>query len=338
MSPVRFLMVNGYRHKDLKGWATLLFAAVSLLIIYPLLSTVVWSVTLAIATFPLFRTIRRWTGMPNAAAAGAVLIVAGVLVVPVVLISVEIGKETAENAAYISSGIRTLAERIAPVIPPAVLPQVENAADTLIGKLPALVEWVFGSGLSLIVRLPLCVILLFFCYRDGVRLAGALRLMLPLEPRYTQALFETCRAATEAIYYGRLATAVVQGVLGGVMFWILGVPGPLLWGAVMTMTSVLPVVGSAIIWVPVSAVLIAQGQWVSGLVLLAWGALVIGSVDNLLFPVLIGSRLQMHTAVLLIGIVGAVAIFGPVGIVLGPIILALTARMLELQAPGQAQE
>jgi predicted PurR-regulated permease PerM len=328
----------GDSRRDLTGWVTLILLATSALVFYPLFSTVLWAVSLAIATFPLYRRANRWTGHPNIAAAVTVVIVSAALAVPLAYVSVQISNEAADNAAYIASGIRSLSERTLPLIPTSVRPHIQTAVEPLIGGFTAFVQGLFGSGVSVVIKLPLLVILLFFCYRDGADLAGRIRTLLPMPDEKAGELLRAVRDATEAIYYGRLATAVVQGLLGALMVWILGVPGPLLWGAVMVVTSVLPIVGSAIVWLPISAVLMAQGQWVSGLVLLGWGALVISSVDNLLFPVLIGSRLQMHPAVLLIAIVGGVGFFGPVGVILGPLLIAVTAKLLEIRRRGPEQE
>jgi predicted PurR-regulated permease PerM len=122
----------------------------------------------------------------------------------------------------------------------------------------------------------------------------------------------------------------VQGALGGLIFWRLGRPAPLLWGVVMALVAVLPIFGAALVWVPAAAYLLIEGHWEKALVLAAWGAIVIGLIDNLLYPVLMKNRLSMHTVPVFIAAVGGLFAFGATGIVLGPLILAVALALLDV--------
>jgi predicted PurR-regulated permease PerM len=129
---------------------------------------------------------------------------------------------------------------------------------------------------------------------------------------------------------GTLAVSAVQGLLGGLMFWILGLPAPLLWGVIMALLAIVPVLGPFVIWIPAALYLVIQGSMWKALILVVWGVLVVGTSDNLLRPVFVGQRLKIHTLSVFVSVVGGVIAFGASGIVLGPVILAITTELLEV--------
>jgi predicted PurR-regulated permease PerM len=133
-----------------------------------------------------------------------------------------------------------------------------------------------------------------------------------------------------ATIYGMLFCALIQGPLGGLMFWILGLPAPVFWGLVMAVLAVVPYLGSFLIWAPAAVYLVMEGNWVKGLVLVVWGLVIVGLSDNLIYPILVGKRMRLHTLPVLIAIVGGMIVFGAAGVILGPVILAVTDALLEI--------
>ena len=133
-----------------------------------------------------------------------------------------------------------------------------------------------------------------------------------------------------ATLYGTLGVSLAQGVLGGLMFWLLGLPAPLLWGVVMFLLSLVPVLGAPVVWVPAALFLALTGSWWKALVLAAWGTVVIGSIDNLLYPVLVGERVRMHTLLVFFSVVGGLMLFGAAGLVLGPVAVVVTTALIEV--------
>ena len=133
-----------------------------------------------------------------------------------------------------------------------------------------------------------------------------------------------------ATVYGTLAVSAVQGLLGGLMFWWLGLPAPLLWGIVMGLLAVVPVLGAFVIWIPAAIFLVLEGSGGKALLLVLWGGIVIGGIDNLLYPILVGKRLKMHTVLAFISIVGGLIVFGPSGLILGPVIFTVTRLLLQI--------
>jgi predicted PurR-regulated permease PerM len=133
-----------------------------------------------------------------------------------------------------------------------------------------------------------------------------------------------------ATVYGTLVVAAVQGSMGGLMFWVLGLPAPVLWGVVMGLLAIVPVLGAFIIWIPAAIILAIDGHWAKAIVLTAWGSIVVGGIDNLLYPMLVGNRLQMHTVIAFIAMIGGLAVFGASGIILGPVSVTVTTLLLEM--------
>ena len=172
--------------------------------------------------------------------------------------------------------------------------------------------------------------LLFFFLRDKWHILEALQGMVPLAPVETEQVTQKMRDMIGAVVYGTLTVAFVQGILGGAMFWWLGLPAPLLWGAVMALVAVLPLFGAALVWAPAALFLLVDGHWEKALILSLWGGIVIGLIDNILLPLLMRNRLAMHTVPVFIAAMGGLFAFGATGIVLGPLVLALAISLLDV--------
>jgi predicted PurR-regulated permease PerM len=127
---------------------------------------------------------------------------------------------------------------------------------------------------------------------------------------------------------GVIVIALIQGTLGGLMFAVLGVPSPLLWGVIMTVLSMIPMVGSGVVWLPTAVVFLVTGHWAKAAILAAWGVLAIGTVDNFLRPRLVGGRTQMHPLLIFFAVLGGLQVFGIVGLLLGPVVVAITMALL----------
>lgn len=165
--------------------------------------------------------------------------------------------------------------------------------------------------------------LLFFFVRDGEGLTRRITHAIPLPPEQQHALVDKSTAVIRATFKGNLLVAAVQGALGGLIFWFLGINAPVLWAVVMALCSLLPAVGAAIVWFPVAVYFLATGSVWQGVVLLAYGVFVMGLVDNLLRPLLIGKGTQMPDYLVLISTLGGIAAFGLSGFVIGPVVAAL---------------
>jgi predicted PurR-regulated permease PerM len=179
------------------------------------------------------------------------------------------------------------------------------------------------STFDFVVSLFVMVYLLFFLLRDGEALSRRFRSALPLRGEHKQALFEAFTVVVRATVKGSLVVAALQGALGGLIFWLLGIHAPLLWAVLMAVLSLLPAVGSALVWLPVALYLVSTGAVWQGVVLVAYGVLVIGLVDNFLRPILVGQDARMPDYLVLVSTLGGIAVLGVNGVVVGPLIAAL---------------
>ena len=192
------------------------------------------------------------------------------------------------------------------------------------GQVLASKAFSFGQGtFEFIVSFFIMLYLLFFFLRDGAELARKVRAAVPLQEQQKRRLQLKFNRVVRATVKGNLLVAVTQGALGGLIFWFLDVPSVLLWAVLMAFLSLLPAVGAGIVWVPVAAFFLLTGAIWQGVVLVLFGVLVIGLVDNLLRPLLVGKDTRMPDYMILVSTLGGLAIFGLNGFVIGPLIAAL---------------
>jgi predicted PurR-regulated permease PerM len=185
-----------------------------------------------------------------------------------------------------------------------------------------------GGSLATLTQIVLMLFTLFFLYRDREACMDALRSLLPLEEHQKDVLLKRIGDAIYATLQGSLSIALIQGSLGGLMFWILGIPAAMVWGVFMSLMALIPSLGTFLVWMPAAAYLFLSGHHWKAFILFAWGALVISTIDNVLYPTLVGSRLQLHTVAVLFSVLGAIALLGIPGIVLGPLILTITLTLI----------
>jgi predicted PurR-regulated permease PerM len=209
---------------------------------------------------------------------------------------------------------------------PAGPPSVEKAADMLTRGVGSVVTGTVWFGMQLFTTF----LALFFFFRDRGPALTMLRSLLPLSRSEADQAFRRVNDTIYATIYGSVVVALVQGAMGGLIFWWLGLPAPLVWGAVMGLLAVIPVLGTFVIWAPTAAILALKGDWTSAAVLAAWGTIAIGLIDNFLYPFLVGKRMRFHTLLVFLAIVGGLATFGASGIILGPLVLALADALLDV--------
>jgi predicted PurR-regulated permease PerM len=178
---------------------------------------------------------------------------------------------------------------------------------------------------------------MFFLFRDGEVFVDKIERIMPLKDKYRKHVFKKLNDMAYAVIYGSIIIAVIQGTLGGIGFLIFGLSSPLLWGIVMIFASLIPYVGSSIIWFPAALILIFDGYLnmettliIKGILLMIYGIFVVGTVDNILKPKIIGDRSGLHPVLVLLGVVGGLALLGFVGIIIGPIILAMLVTFIKI--------
>jgi predicted PurR-regulated permease PerM len=207
---------------------------------------------------------------------------------------------------------------------------LRGALEQTANNIPGYVSSFLSGSIWILFQLLITFFALFFFFRDHVSFLRGVRRLIPLSSSETDAIFKRINDTLYAAVFGEILIAMIQGVLGGLMFWILGLPAPFLWGFVIGLFGFLPVIGAWMIWTPAAVYLMIQGDWIRGIVLIAWGILALSVFTTVLYPILVGDRLRLHTLVVFIAIIGGIMAFGTVGIILGPLVLAITISLINI--------
>jgi len=312
---------------------------VCLRLVLPFVSPLTWAITLAVIAHPLYAWLNRTLGRSAFAAAIAALVVTVVVAGTALWVGSILAREA---GTAVETGQHFIAERRwtgvverFPALAP-VADWLEREVASALGREQALAragQWVRSAAavsIDFAVAAVVTVYFLFFFFRDDERLLRAVPHFLPLSRDETRDVLRQMRDAIQAMVWGTLGVAVIQGALGGLMFWWLDLPAPLLWGTVMTVLSVLPMFGAALVWGPVALYLALTGDIGAAVILTLWGAVVIGLIDNFLKPWLVKNKLRLHAVPVFIAILGGLYAFGPTGVVLGPVTLALAMGLLDV--------
>lgn len=311
-------------------------------ILLPFYGAIMWGSIIALLFAPLYRRLLpRLKNRRTPAALLTLLIVLVIVILPLALITASLSREAALVYQGLQSGAFNPARYFSGVFD--ALPEWATALlrrfgmgdfDTLQRRLVAMLaqgsQFIATQALSIgqltfefVVSFFITLYLAFFLIRDGDSVAHGLRRALPLAPQHKQELIKKFTTVIRATVKGNLLVAAVQGGLGGLAFWYLGVSGALLWAVLMTFLSLLPAIGAGLVWLPVAGYFLMTGAIWQGTALIAYGVLVIGLVDNLLRPILVGKDTRMPDYVVMITTLGGMAVFGINGFVLGPAIAAM---------------
>lgn len=325
-------------------------------ILLPFYGAVFWGTVFAVVFAPVDRRVLRWMGHRRTPAALVTLLLILLLVIlPLTLLAGLLTQEAAGLYERIQSGeLRPgrFFQQVVEALPPWVTTLMDRFGLTSMAEVQDRLSSGFTRGLQFIgtqalnigqntfeflVGFFVMLYLLFFLLRDGDRLSRRIRDAFPLSSDLQRNFSEKFTTVIRATVKGNLVVAVVQGVLGGLIFWVLGIHAPVLWAFVMAVLSLLPAVGAALIWAPVAIYLLASGSIWQGIVLIAFGVLVIGLVDNVLRPILVGKDTRMPDYVTLLATLGGLAVFGINGFVIGPLIAAMFLAAWEVVAASRRQ-
>jgi predicted PurR-regulated permease PerM len=331
-----------------KRVGAVLFYGIVLLLLYfiylifaPFIAPLAWAAVLVVFFFPLHKGLEKRTG-PNGAAAISTIGVILILVIPLLLVGAAFVREAIELAARIQQNWNAgrfdwanrawewIQLRIPGESPEDLNVLVRQGAEKTAAFLAGELGVVLRNVARLLFALAVMILAMFYFFRDGDDIMDRLRRTLPFEEEHRDRVLTEARELIFASVLSSLATAVLHGFVGGMMFLIVGISAALFWGVMMAFFSMLPVVGSSVIWLPAAIWLIATGHTARGIVLAAVCAGVIAVVENILRPAMIGGRVQLSGLLVFISVLGGIAAFGVLGIVLGPIIVATTASVLAL--------
>lgn len=328
-------------HKTLL-WLVVGFTAAFLLVLWPLAGAVLWALFLAIVFWPMHQRVRRRASRkPSVAALLTLLTIILIVILPLSLVSASVVEQASvlyqkvktgdmQPAQYLQRALEALpswAQGVLQRFGIADLPaMMQRLGDLLSRSSQVITSSLMGIGqvtLDFVVSFFIMLYVLFFLLRDGEALVGRIERSVPLQPAQTRKLLKQFVAVVRATVKGNVVVALIQGALGALAFWVLDVPGPVLWGAFMALLSLLPAVGAALVWGPVALYKLFTGDLVGGIGLTVWGVLVIGLVDNVLRPILVGRDTRLPDYVVLVATVGGISLFGLNGFVIGPVIAAM---------------
>ncbi len=310
-------------------------------IVNPFLVQLGWAAVLAICFQPFHERLAS-RSRPGQAALVSTLLILVLLVVPATFVASALISEGSHAVTglqeQLASGrgperIQALWEWGQKRLPLPPLDEVKATVVSKIGGVAGLLAAKAGGmvrdALVFVFNLVVTLLAFFFLLRDGALIHRIIRRLLPFEEAQNDRLIAQTRDLVAASVTASLVIGLLQGLLGGITLAALGVRSPVLWGAVMAAASLIPVVGASLVWLPTGLWLLASGDTVRGIVLLAVGAVIIGNVDNLVRPQLLAGKATMNGLVVFISLLGGVAAFGLIGLVLGPLVVATVSALLE---------
>lgn len=333
-------------------------------VLWPFYGAVFWGAILALLFAPLYRVLlRRFKKRRTLAALGTVTIILLLVILPLALVSGLLVQEAAAVYQRVQSGELSVSryfQQIHAALPAWVTSLLDRFGLGNLGLVQERLSLAITRGsqfltmqaltigqntFDFVVSFFVMLYLLFFLLRDGASLAAMIEDAVPLDADIKRNLGGKFATVIRATVRGNIVVAIIQGALGGIILWLLGVHAPVLWGAVMAVLSLLPAVGAALVWAPVAVYFLATGAIVKGVALIAFGVLVIGLVDNVLRPILVGKDTRLPDYVVLVSTLGGMALFGLNGFVIGPLVAAMfmatwdifaTARRTALADAGVA--
>ncbi len=316
---------------------TILALVLCYLIARPFVSSLAWATALAVIGWPLHRQIARRVRWPTLAASCSVISIATLLIVPSAMVIPSVIDEALGGYKVVRTQIESGAWDAALARHAWIGPAWEwmrqrlDIGDVLqqVGTLLTTIgSFAVKSSFVGTVELALTFFFLFYFLRDRDELLASIRGLLPLSSDEADRIVHVAGDTIMATVYGKVLVGIVQGLLGGLMFWWLDLPAAWFWAIVMGILSIIPLLGPPLVWVPAALALLLAGNWGQALTVVVWGAAVVGLADNLLYPIVVGRYLRMHTVPLLVALIGGVVVFGAVGFFLGPVVLAVTLATL----------
>jgi predicted PurR-regulated permease PerM len=318
---------------------TLCILILCALLLQPFFSAIVGAVVLAVITQRPYDWLATKIKNRSTCAAIALVLITLAVIVPTFFLAQELGKQAFATVSAFRNGSHQ--NKITNFIAnrPALASRIEdftssidlnNAARSTAAYLGGNLAGLLGNSIRIITQLVVMLFLLFFLFRDRALALASLRSLLPLREDETSELLNRIGDTILATALGRLTIAAVQGILAGLAFWVLGVPGVILWAFTLAACAMIPAFGSFLVWGPVAVYLGLNGHWGKAALLALWGGLIVSTIDNILYPILVGTRLRAHTATILLSVLGGIAVFGPIGIVLGPVLFTIATTLLDI--------
>lgn len=314
---------------------SILFAVIgvlALVVMRPFLTYIVLAAILTYTLFPVYRFILNRIHRQELSAAIAIILALLLMVLPTFFIVSELVQQV--SGAYTNFQAESL-QRAADYLSGMTGNRIDfqamvtSSIDQIRRSIVGLAPDILGSITEVALGLFIMFFVMFYGFKEGEGFLGHLKQLLPLDPELKEMLFFEVRTITQAVLYGQVMTAAIQGTLGAIGLLVFGIQGWIFWGAIMMITAFLPVLGTPIIWVPAAASLIVDGEVGRGIGLLIFGATIVMNIDNFIRPRLMSGRTKVHPVLILIGVLGGLKVFGFIGMLVGPLVLALLVAFIK---------
>lgn len=323
----------------------LVLLVVSFFIFRPLFAPLFLAGIVAVVSEPLHRRLTARMRFSSLSAMATVLAVAVIVGIPLAFVATELFRESktlfdalggGDSGAYIDRIERAFAPLARDF--PAIASRADEYMRTAAGFISDHIGTIFANTAQVLFQLFIMIVSLFYFLRDGGMFKRLLVSLSPLPDDEDRGIYEHMKGAIRGVVAGSLMIALLQGTLVGIGFWIFGVANPALWGSIAVVAALVPTVGTALVLAPGIVFLFLSSQLGAAIGLLVWGGLMVGLIDNLLAPVLIGKKTHMHPLFIFLGVVGGLSFFGPIGFFAGPLAISLLFAFLEIYRPGAARD
>jgi predicted PurR-regulated permease PerM len=312
------------------------------LMLRPFLGVVAWAIVLVIVFYPVHKRLAIRIKRRGLCALVSCLLVVLIIVLPLVVLTIAVAEELGKAVPAMPAQFTGLLNSQLPLFgrftgwlqnrfgvdmigaQGFAIEQLRNFGQRMLGASFNIVGNIVGG----IVKAVFVVFTMYYLFRDSDKIVAKLPNALPLKPAQSEQIIARAQAVVSASVYGVVTIAGLQGLLGGLAFWILGIPSPILWAVLMAFVCMIPLAGSFLVWLPLAIYLMATGHWTKAIILIVWGAVVISTVDNFLRPRLLRNQTKLHELFVFFSVLGGISVFGILGIVLGPVVLAITLALL----------
>lgn len=334
------------QERQIRWWVLIAVTVIAIylcwLMIKPFVGVLGWATVLVIVFYPVHRRLEHRIKRPGLSALLSCLLVIVTILVPVSLVTIAVFQELSGAMQNLQAAVAYMLDPNSPFTGRVLswlgqyvdiaqlrsqeylLEQIKARSGLIAGQTLGFL----GGVVGVVVQMFFVIFTMYYLFRDGDRIFFAVRDVLPLNPDEATAIMARSREVIGASVYGVFAIALIQGTLGGLAFWVLGLPSALVWGVAMVFLSMIPMLGAFLVWIPAAIFLAVTGHPVKAILLVLWGMLVIGMVDNFLRPKLVGSRTRLHELLIFFSVLGGLQVFGVLGIVLGPVVLAITMALV----------
>ncbi len=318
-------------------------------IIVPFFIPIAWAAVFAILFFPLYERVLKRVKRRGLASLIVCLVIVVLIIGPVTYLFVALVQEAANavaqvNALYQSGQLDKLLsfdlpwmdsvkDKLTPYFDLQKI-SLDEMAKNAITRVSQLVvsqtTWLVANATKAVFYFGLMLFAMYYFFTDGLELVGKIKRLMPLAPMQINRAFIQLRDVIQATMYGGVAIALLQGLLGGILFAAVGISSPVFWGAIMAFLAIIPIVGASFVYIPAGVILIIGGSWVKGLIVILVGTVVVSQIDNVIRPLMISGKTSLHPLMLFFTIMGGISLFGLLGLVVGPMIAAGFTILLKI--------